>query len=304
MRRWSNEILVGAAILVAIGLAIYGYVFLREMPVREKGFVVTAHFANVTGLEPGDPVTVSGLKVGRIRKMELAKAGGVEVQIWLNGEVPLARDTRASIRSIGMIGEKYIALAPGAEVKSLQEGDVIAGEYVLDLADAGGSLTDLMEQASTLMSKLNTALDTAFSHPEQKAVAKTLVHVERLTARTDDLLAQNTRHLKNTIAQLDSLSGSLNRFWQSNHASFDSISQNLSASTAQLPETIARLDSALISTRSILHALETQQGALGKAIYDEELYNKTSKTVDEVQALLDDVKKNPSKYLQFSVISF
>ncbi len=303
MRRWSNEVLVGAAILLAIGLGIYGYVYLREVPVRERGFVVTAHFANVTGLESGDPVTVSGLKVGRIRKMQLLKEG-VSVQIWLNGEVPLPRDTRAAIRSIGMIGEKYIALVPGTAVENLQEGDVIVGEYVTDLADAGSSLSDLMDKASELMSKLTVALDTAFSHQEQKAVAATLSNVERLTRRTDNLMAQNTQHLKSTIAQLDSLSGSLNRFWQNNNSAFDSASHNIAASTAQLPATIAKLDSAMTATRNMLHALETQQGALGKAIYNEELYNKANKTVDEMQALLNDVKKNPSKYLQFSVISF
>ncbi len=303
MRRWSNEILVGAAILLAIGLGIYGYVFLREVPVREKGFVVKAHFANVTGLEVGDPVTVSGLKIGRIRKMQLEREG-VAVLLWLNGEVPLSRDTHASIRSIGMIGEKYIALSPGSAVETLQEGDVILGDYVTDLADAGDSLSELMDKATTLMSKLTVALDTAFSHQEQKAVAATLGNVERLTRRTDDLMAQNSRHLRDTIAQLDSLTKGVNRFWQNHHASFDSASQNIAASTARLPATIAKLDSAATSTRNLLHALETQQGALGKAIYDEELYNKANKTVDEVQALLEDIKKNPSKYLQFSVISF
>ncbi|MGH7491262.1 MAG: MlaD family protein [bacterium] len=303
MRRWSNEVLVGAAIILAIGLGIYGYVFLREVPVREKGFVVQAHFANVTGLEVGDPVTVSGLKVGRIRKMQLEREG-VAVQLWLNGEVPLPDDTRASIRSIGMIGEKYIALLPGTSKANLKEGDVILGEYVTDLADAGDSLSELMDKATTLMSKLTVALDTAFSHKEQKIVAATLDNVERLTRRTDAFMAQNNHHLRNTIVQLDSLSKSVNHFWRHNRAAFDSVSQNITASTAQLPATVAKLDSAITSTRNLLHALETQQGTLGKAIYNEDLYNKATKTVDEMQALLDDVKKNPSKYLQFSVFNF
>ena len=305
MRRMGNEVLVGAAIILAIGLGIYGYVFLREVPVRERGFVVKAHFANVTGLEVGDPVTVSGLKVGRIRKMQLEREG-VAVELWLNGEVPLPADTRASIRSIGMIGEKYIALLPGPGTSEaiLKEGDVILGEYVTDLADAGDSLTELMDKATTLMSKLTVALDTAFSHKEQKVVAATLGNVERLTRRTDDFIARNNHHLQNTIVQLDSLSKSVNRFWHANQAELDSVSQNISASTAKLPATVAKLDSAITSTRNLLHALETQQGTLGKTIYNEELYNKATKTVDEMQALLDDVKKNPSKYLQFSVFNF
>jgi len=303
MRSWSNEILVGTAIIVAIGVAIYGYVFLREVPVREKGFTVTAHFANVTGLELGDPVTVFGVKVGRIRKMQLEKQG-VAVQLWLNGEVPLPRDTRASIRSIGMIGEKYIALIAGKSEETLQQNNVMLGDYVTDLADAGGSLTDLMEEARSLISKIKVVVDTVLTHKEQKALAATIGHAEYLTAQAREFMAQNSTPLKNTSRQLDSLSRGLNNFWQDHQASFDTVSRNFAASTTSLPATMARLDSVVTSSRNILHALETQQGALGKAIYDEEFYTKANKTVDEMQALLDDVKKNPAKYLQFSVISF
>ncbi len=301
MRRWTNEVIVGTGIMLAIAIGIYGYVFLRDLPVRQQGYKINILFKNVTGLQTGDAVTVSGLKVGRILEMKLDR-DHVNVRVWMNGQVPFAKDSRAEIRSIGMIGEKYIDLIPGSGAAMLQDGDAIYGAYVSDIADAGGSLSELMSQTNALLAKLNTAMDTAFSHRSQKAVAATLINAESISHELNANMHGNMRRLKNTLAHVDSLSYSLNAFWQRRQASVDSVTQNLSTTTAQLPATLSKLDSALTETRKLLAAVEQQKGAVGKAIYDDELYNKANETVTQLQSILDDVKKNPSKYLQISMI--
>ncbi len=301
MRRWTNEIIVGTGIMLAIAIGIYGYVFLRDLPVRQQGYKINILFKNVTGLQTGDAITVSGLKVGRILEMKLDREH-VNVRVWMNGQVPFPNDSRAAIRSIGMIGEKYIDLMPGAASETLQEDDTITGEYISDIADAGGSLSELMSQTNALLAKLNTAVDSAFSHRSQKAIAAMLINTEDITRQVNMNLEGNMRHLKNTMAYMDSLSSGLNTFWQQRQSSIDSVSQNLATTTAQLPTTLAKLDSALTETRKLLAAVEQQKGAVGKALYDDELYTKANQTVTQLQTILDDVKKNPSKYLQISMI--
>jgi phospholipid/cholesterol/gamma-HCH transport system substrate-binding protein len=301
MRRWTNEIIVGAGIMLAIALGIYGYVFLRDLPVRQQGYKITLVFQNVTGLQSGDGVTVSGLKVGRILAMNLTQQG-VEVRVWMNGRVPFPRDSRAAIRSIGMIGEKYVALIPGKSPESLQEGDLVLGEYESDLADAGGSLTEMIDQTKALLSKINTAMDTVLSHRSQKDLAATIANTKNISQEIDANMHGNMRRLKSALAQMDSLSTGLNSFWRHRGASVDSATQNLATAAAQLPSTMAKLDSALTETRKLLAAVEQQKGAVGKALYDDELYNKANHALTELQAILDDVKKNPSKYLQISMI--
>ncbi len=301
MRRWTNEIIVGTGIMLAIAIGIYGYVFLRDLPVRQQGYKINIVFQNVTGLQMGDGVTVSGLKVGRILAMQLTRPG-VEVRVWMNGQVPFSKDSRAAIRSIGMIGEKYIALLPGKGPENLQEGDIIFGEYESDLADAGGSFTEMIEQTKALLSKLSTAVDTVLSPRSQKDLAATIANTKNISHHVDANMEGNMRRLKSTLAHMDSLSSSLNSFWQQRQSTVDSVAQNLSTATAQLPATIAKIDSALTETRKLLTAIEQQKGAVGKALYDDELYNKANQTITQLQTLLDDVKKNPSKYLQISMI--
>lgn len=301
MRRWTNEVIVGTGIMLAIAIGIYGYVFLRDLPVRQQGYKINMVFQNVTGLQMGDGVTVSGLKVGRILAMQLTQAG-VEVRVWMNGQVPFAKDSRAAIKSIGMIGEKYIALIPGTSTAPLQEGDTIFGDYISDLADAGGSLTEMIDQTKALVSKLSTAVDTVLSHRSQKALAATIANAENISRQVDSNMEANMRHLKSTLVHVDSLSASLNDFWQRRESTVDSVAQNLATTTAQLPATLAKLDSALAETRKLLSAVEQQKGTVGKALYDDALYNKANQTVTQLQSLLDDIKKNPSKYLQVSMI--
>ncbi|MGH7453604.1 MAG: MlaD family protein [bacterium] len=300
MRRWTNEVIVGAAIVLAIAIGIYGYVFLREIPVRHRGFEITIIFENVTGLENGDGVTVSGLKVGHVKQMRL-ESGHVTVRVWMDGEVPLPRDSRAAIRSIGMIGEKYIDLKLGAAKENLQEGDTIVGAYINDLADAGGSLSELMSQATSLLAKLNTVLDTTLNRRGPQALAISLDNIQRLTSRLDKSFEKNARHLDNTMANLDTMSSSVGSFWHRRETALDSAAQNFSASAVRLPKVVAQLDSVLTVTRKLLAEVENQRGTVGKMLHDDEMYRKANQTVDDLQALLDDVKKNPGKYLQVSV---
>jgi phospholipid/cholesterol/gamma-HCH transport system substrate-binding protein len=303
MRKWTNEVTVGIAILLAIAIGIYGYIYLREIPVRQHGYEITIIFDNVTGLEAGDAVTVSGLKVGRVKNMRLAD-NHVAVRVWMNGEVPFSRDSRAAIRSIGMIGEKYIDLMPGPGSENLQEGDTIFGVYFTDLADAGGALSDLMSQATSLLSKLNTAIDTALSRRAPSAFAGSLENTQHLTARLNKNLEKNARHLENTLASLDTLSSGLKSFWIKHQTKVDSTVQNVASSAARLPQVVSQIDSALTVTRNLLAKIENQNGTVGKVLYDDELYLKANKITDDLQALLNEMKKNPGKYVDVSMIRF
>lgn len=303
MRRWTNEVVVGAVILIAIAISIYGYVFLRNIPVRQHGFDIYITFNNVTGLEKNDAITVAGFKVGRILDMKLDR-DKVIVRAWLNGQTPFSRDSRCAIRSIGMIGEKYIDLIPGTSSDVLQEGDTIVGEYISDFADAGGGVNDIMAETRALLQRINAVVDTALDRPAQRAISGTLMNMESISNKINHNLDKDRRHLSNTIARFDSISRELKLFWQLHNTSVDSIVNNMAASTSSMPAMMAKLDSAVTSAQKLLAMVENRQGTVGKAMYDEELYNKLNKTLDEANLMLDDVKKNPSKYLQFSVFRF
>ncbi len=87
--------------------------------------LVRARFNNLGGLAPGASVLVSGVSVGKVEKVELDERYAAIATLRVRRDLALPADTMASIRSSGLIGEKFIALSPGADDALLQPGDLI-----------------------------------------------------------------------------------------------------------------------------------------------------------------------------------
>lgn len=129
MQNKSTEIIVG--MFVAVGIAA---LFMLAMKVSnlgeyadEAGYQVTAEFQNIGGLKVRAPVTMAGVRVGRVADISLHPTTyNAEVTIDMYAQydnIPL--DTAASIYTAGLLGEQYIGLEAGAEEEFLQSGDVI-----------------------------------------------------------------------------------------------------------------------------------------------------------------------------------
>jgi phospholipid/cholesterol/gamma-HCH transport system substrate-binding protein len=93
----------------------------------EAGYQVTAEFENIGGLKVRAPVTMAGVRVGRVADISLdPMTYNAKVSINMYSQfdtIPL--DTSASIYTAGLLGEQYIGLVAGAEEEFLQDGDVI-----------------------------------------------------------------------------------------------------------------------------------------------------------------------------------
>jgi phospholipid/cholesterol/gamma-HCH transport system substrate-binding protein len=120
-----TEIFVGFFVLV--GILCLGYLAIRlgklEM-LGKNGYMVYADFVSVAGLKPGDPVEIAGVKVGRVETLSLASEKA-RLGLRLNEGVDLAEDTIASVRSRGLIGDKFIMLSPGGSDRMIAKGGKI-----------------------------------------------------------------------------------------------------------------------------------------------------------------------------------
>ncbi len=125
----QTEILVG--LFVAAGLAA---LFMLAMKVSnlgdftdDKGYQVTANFQNIGGLKPRSPVSMAGVRVGRVADIKL-DPDTYDAVVTINfypqyNNIPL--DTSASIFTAGLLGEQYIGLQAGADDFYLADGDEI-----------------------------------------------------------------------------------------------------------------------------------------------------------------------------------
>jgi phospholipid/cholesterol/gamma-HCH transport system substrate-binding protein len=131
MQGKTVEILVG--LFVALGI---GALFVLAMQVSnlssfgtgDEGYEVTANFENIGGLKVRSPVTVSGVRVGRVAAIDYSNQAyqavvTMRIESRFN-EFPV--DTSASIFTAGLLGEQYVALEPGGAEEYLRQGDRIS----------------------------------------------------------------------------------------------------------------------------------------------------------------------------------
>lgn len=113
MKRSSLELAVG--VFVLIGILALGWLSIRLGRVEllgGRGYVVTADFPSVGGLKAGSTVEIAGVEVGRVEAITLADYQA-RVRMTIRPDVKIQEDSIASIKTRGLIGEKYIRINPG-----------------------------------------------------------------------------------------------------------------------------------------------------------------------------------------------
>ncbi len=132
----SKNIVVGVFVLIGLVCVAYLTIKLGRMEVLgESGYTVTARFSSVAGLRVGANVEIAGVAVGRVSAIRLDTSDyTAQVDLHINEGIPLSEDIMASVKTSGLIGDKYIAITPGGAETMLQPGSLITDtEPALDL---------------------------------------------------------------------------------------------------------------------------------------------------------------------------
>ncbi|GBL39305.1 MAG: outer membrane lipid asymmetry maintenance protein MlaD [Nitrospiraceae bacterium] len=136
MEKAKLEIMVGFFVL--IGILCLGYLSIKLGKLELVGgdvYEVDAQFNTASGLKPGSAVEIAGVGVGRVRGITLSGDRAM-VKLAVNNTVKLYTDTIASIKTRGIIGEKFLALSPGGGGDPLKPGETIRDtESGLDLEE-------------------------------------------------------------------------------------------------------------------------------------------------------------------------
>jgi len=136
MEKAKLELVVG--IFVLAGIACLAYLSIKLGKLELIGgdvYEVEAQFDTATGLKAGASIEIAGVEVGRVKDITL-RDDRATVSLAVNNNVKLFSDTIASIKTRGIIGEKFLALSPGGGGDPLKPGDTIRDtESGLDLEE-------------------------------------------------------------------------------------------------------------------------------------------------------------------------
>jgi phospholipid/cholesterol/gamma-HCH transport system substrate-binding protein len=125
MKKANLEIPVGIFVLIGLVCLAYLAVHLGEMELFGRGYRVTAEFDNISGLKVGAPVEVAGVEVGRVEAIQVTKDDLARLVLSLNKGVKIHDDAIASIRTKGIIGDKFVKLSPGSSDRLIPPGGKI-----------------------------------------------------------------------------------------------------------------------------------------------------------------------------------
>jgi phospholipid/cholesterol/gamma-HCH transport system substrate-binding protein len=136
MGKAKVEFVVGVFVLVGLACLAYLSVKLGKLEVLGRGlYEVEADFSSASGLKTGATIEIAGVEVGRVKRIEL-KEDRAAVTLAVQEDVKLYSDTIASIKTRGIIGEKYLSLSPGGGGDALPPGGKIRDtESGLDLEE-------------------------------------------------------------------------------------------------------------------------------------------------------------------------
>lgn len=127
MKKMNLEMIVGVFLLT--GFISFSWLAVKMgdiNPFANETYPVTARFTSISGLKEGSTIELAGVVVGKVSGIEL-DTGDYEAVVHLNidKQIELQDDSIASIRTAGIIGDKYIKLSPGGSDIILEAGDEI-----------------------------------------------------------------------------------------------------------------------------------------------------------------------------------
>ncbi len=123
MKKFDLELVVG--LFVLIGIVCLGYISIKLGRLEVIGggyYTVYAEFEKAGGVKPGSVVEIAGVEVGKVRSVKLNKDYQARVELEISKEVKIQEDSIASIKTKGLIGEKYVQITPGGSDKIIDSG--------------------------------------------------------------------------------------------------------------------------------------------------------------------------------------
>jgi phospholipid/cholesterol/gamma-HCH transport system substrate-binding protein len=283
---YKQEVGVGALVLLGFAVFIALLFWLTDRRVGAQGVRVTVVFANVAGLDQGDPVMVSGVKVGRVEGVRLQRSGKVEVILNVARDQRPRIDASAAIAALDFLGSKYIKYSPGVREEPLPGDRPLVGTQEQELTDMASGVAT---RANELLGNANTFVSPQLSQDLHNTLVATQRAMNLLSeAPEGPFVKQTTRTLAATervMQRVDSILGS------STGSRIDTLSANLAALTNHL-------GSATVAIDTLLRRMNRGEGTLGRLASDTTLYTDLHALSAALTALLTDLRDHPDKYMK------
>ena len=311
----SKEFIIGFVVTASFVILYWGFNYLKGKDIFSNELVYYSIYKDVSGLEKSNPVLVNGLEIGRVRNMSFASSGATDVivEIVIKTKVDIPVNSVSRIYSSSILGSKAIEIKLGNSNELARPGDTLASQVEESIKDAvSRELQPLKLKAENLMNSIDTVmsmLENLFDKTNRGNIAKSVEHfansfenLENTTGTLDTLMQGQKTRIERILKNIESISLTL----ESNQDNFNNILSNLSAlsdtlAKARISESLLSASRAMDEFSEIAAGINRGEGSLGMLVKDDSLYIHLQKSARDLDLLLEDIRKNPKKYVKVSV---
>jgi phospholipid/cholesterol/gamma-HCH transport system substrate-binding protein len=301
--KFTKEIKVGFLAVLGIMMSVFSYNYLKGINLFDKNRKFIVKYEKVDGLSVSNPVTMNGFKIGKVQKINFNSKNTREllVDIIIDNDVIFPKTSLAELYETGLIGGKAIAIIPDYKNDSTIaiDGDYLKGVIKPGLTELVNQILPqvqlqieaVMKNAEIVLQNINTLFDDE-TKKELKSSIEDFSNLTSSLSETSDeiskLIADNSENLTNSLSDFRSASNNIKSITDSlNSDDIKSITTNLNSLVNNL--------------NSITTSLKNSEGTAGKLINDKSIYDNLENATNQLNRLIEDIKLNPSRYINFSV---
>lgn len=324
-----NDVLVGAVILAGILLIVFGTIFLRGTVLGAEEQEIRARFRTVGAVMKGNDVKLRGVPIGRVESVELEPdAQAVIITMTVAEGIRLPADPVVVLSAESFFGDWQAQILPRATYPQYDylespTPDVLPGYSLPDMSQ----LTAVGDEIAQNLRTLSDRFELAFTEETALNIRRVVENVQIASAQLNTMMASqktaiedvasNLRQTSETLGvaaatvertfaevesaigsgRLDAIIGNV----ENTTANTDSLTAELLRMSADFERVAARLDTTLEAVGSLATNMQEGRGTLGMLMQDSTLYLSLVEANSELQALLEDLQRNPRKYINLRV---
>lgn len=301
MRNREQEIILGLVVFVAAIIVVVGTVWLSERYAGAAGgYRIRVEFESVPGLQVGNAVTFRGVWVGKVLGITL-ESGQPVVTLGFANIDGLPKDSKITIKSDGLLGGQMIEIQMGISKEMIPEDALVEGY-------SGGALEKVMDEGGQVVSKVNRTLDQVASEKNLNHISHAIARFDTTTQILNTIWARNQENLNVLLDSLALASGNASGILRENRDGLKNSVTNLQTATHKMIILTENMEETSVAMKSLfenLNHISTQvkegKGTVGKLVNDDEVYVRLNRTLTSVDSLVEDIKRDPTRYFRFSV---
>ena len=293
-RLTRQTVKIGFFTLLAIVILYLGITYLKGLSISARSKTYYVAMNDVTGINVATRVFVNGYKVGSVREMkyDYRNNGETILTLTLDPDIKLPQGTQVQVAQTLFSGALVNLVLPEVEtgayinardtipmstLRSAKSLEQLQNEFVPRLSTTLSRMDSVLLQANAILSNPNI-------EPTLSDVRQSAQHINASSAQ----LQQSLRSLPTIMGRIDDTSTDVANF----ASRLDSL---------QLQETIANLESTSRELKSFTQRLNQSNGTVGRLLNEDGLYNRIDSVTSSLDALIQDIKAHPKKYVKLSL---